>query len=78
VTDVDEGNLARVFTLHPRVGGSVERTEGTSIFTRISPFAGRVTEVRAFRKECPRIERGDLRPIEARSALFRRSAGPMR
>jgi hypothetical protein len=44
VKEVDEGNLARVFTAHPRVGAMVERTEDTSIFTRISPFAGRVTE----------------------------------
>jgi hypothetical protein len=63
VTEVDEGNLARVFTEHPRVGASVERTEGTSISTRISPFAGRVTEARVFRKERPRVEREGLRPI---------------
>jgi len=50
--DVDEGNLARAFMQHPRVGASVERTEGTSISTRISPFAGRVTEATSVRKDC--------------------------
>jgi len=76
VKEVDGGNLARVFTVHPRVGDMVERTEGTSISTRISPFAGWVTEAPAFRKERRVAEREGLRPIARTYRVVPTRCGP--
>jgi hypothetical protein len=63
VSHADEGNLARTCSLHSHAWESVGRMEGTSICTRISPFAGRVTEAAALRKEGPAVERAGLRPF---------------
>jgi hypothetical protein len=62
VSHDDEGNLARTCSLRSHAWESVGRMEGTSICTRISPFAGRVTEAAAIRKDRPAAERADLRP----------------
>jgi hypothetical protein len=62
VSHDDEGNLARTCSLRSHAWESVGRMEGTSICTRISPFAGRVTEATAVRKDRLVAERAGLRP----------------
>jgi hypothetical protein len=63
VSHDDEGNLARTCSLRSHAWESVGRMEGTSTCTRISPFAGWVTEAAAVRKDRPAAERAGLRPF---------------